>query len=568
MSLGRFSLTYSKSPEEGKTKMRKKSALILLGLMVCLAACGSWQGNKEPKQQEAETVQQAETVKSTEAATVEAEVMDVEDDQNYVEDMVLSTDYITITVPEEFKGKFLAIIDGEFISFYDKECHESGFGGFAFSVVVDKDKDIMPGGMYTKVGELLTAQGERYNVCKGYPSDVQWDYTKSDEMPKDYEKLYNSADLFIENAKAVGDGTFMYGAGMKGEDLYQYTVSRYLDAINEGWDANKFEEENMSPEFYALVHNEGEKALEKIGFAYKDISNDGVDELLVGLIDDGGEPSVLYDVYTMVDGVPASVISGTSRDRYYALEYGGIANMKSEGAGENIVLVYELTPEDTELMHQFSLKNDSYTDEKNPWFVNYEEDDTSWEKMTEEDYDERLKLLEDRYLKLDFTPFSDIAPIDYSKVDLSKYATFTKMIDDFKKGMGYANVKLGDTDVFLVSTGTYNADEGIMGAIDASIFMYNDKGEIVYLGNVASSGTAYPLMITDGCLFTGGHHDVEKTTVKDGKLVTVDEASETFDEDGNATYYHDKKKVEDDSYLSGLFDEYFKGEIVEFAATE
>jgi len=559
--------------------MKRKTTLLILGMTIALAACGSQQAAKEPAGQEAaaeqavtEDTKETIEVKETEAtaednASAEA-VEEYEDDTNYVEDMELSTDLLTITVPEEFKGKFLAAIDGEYISFYDKESHESGFGGYAFSVVVDKDKDIMPGGMYTKVGELVTAQGERYDVCKGYPSDVQWDYTKQDEMPENYGKLYNSADLFIENAKAVGDGTFMYGAGIKGEDLYQYTVSRYLDAINEGWDANKFEEEKMSPEFYALVSNEGDKALEKIGFAYKDISNDGVDELIMGVIGDGDEPSVVYDVYTMVDGTPASVISGTSRNRYYALEYGGLANIRSEGAGEEIIMVYDITPGEEELMHQFSLKNDSYTDEKNPWFINYEDDDTSWEKMTKEDYDERLQMLEDSYLKLDFTPLSDIAPIDYAKVDLSKYATFTKMIDDFKKGMGYANVKLGDTDVFLVSTATYNADENIKGAIDASIFMYNDKGEIVYLGKVASSGTAYPLTVIDGCLYTGGHHDVQKTTVKDGKLVTVEEASETFDEDGNATYYHDKKKVDDDSYLSGLFDEYFKGEPLEFSEIE
>lgn len=546
--------------------MRNKVVVLIFGIMLCVTACGSKQAVQEPVQQEAETAQETKSeAAETEAAAETEETAEAGDGLNYVEDMVLSTDLITLTVPEEFKGKFLAVIDGESVSFYDKASNESGFGGYAFSVVVDKDNDILPGGMYTKVGELSTAQGERYNVCKGYPSDVQWDYTASDEMPEDYAKLYNSADKVIESARAAGDGTFVYGAGTKGEELYPYTVSRYIDAINEGWDANRFEEENMSPEFCALAETEGDKALDRIGFTYRDISSDGVDELLVGIIGDDGEPSVVYDIYTAVDGVPALVVSGTSRNRYYALEYSGFANIRSEGAGADVITVYEITPGSTELLQQYSIKNDSYADEKNPWFVNYEDDDTSWESMTEDDYNERYELLNKEYQKLDYTPLSEVAPIDYAKVDLSKYATFTKMLDDFKKGMGYANIKLGDTDVFLASSGTYAEENGVDAAIDASVFMYNDKGEIVFLGKVDSAGTAYPLRTADGCLFTGGPHNVEKTTVKDGKLITVESASETFDTYGNPTYYYGSEKVGDDSELTKLFDEYLEGEPVEFS---
>ncbi len=135
--------------------------------------------------------------------------------------------------------------------------------------------------------------------------------------------------------------------------------------------------------------------------------------------------------------------------------------------------------------------------------------------------------------------------------------------------MGYANIKLGDTDVFLASTGTYTGENDTENAIDSSIFMYSD-GKIVYLGTISSIGTAYPLSVADGCIFTGGHHNVKKTTVKDGKLVTVEEAEEIFDTDGNSTYQYgnDKdgvKTVEDDSNLTRLFDEYEKAEPVAFS---
>jgi hypothetical protein len=164
---------------------------------------------------------------------------------------------------------------------------------------------------------------------------------------------------------------------------------------------------------------------------------------------------------------------------------------------------------------------------------------------------------------------AELVRVVHSKVDLSKYDTFTQMIADFKQGMAYANEKLGDTDVFFVASGTYNDEDNNANAIDAALFMYGED-KIVYLGQVASAGTAYPLSLKDGYLYTGSHHGVVKTTVKDGKLVTAEEATETFDTDGNATYYYgtDKdaaKTVEDDSELTRMFEEYENAQPIAFA---
>lgn len=504
----------------------KKNILILLGVMFVLAACGKEQIAETAVQEPVTTTE--ETVSEVTAES-EASGENIDEQVDYVEDTVLSTDLFTLTLPDEFKGKTRAIIDGEFISVFDKESNEAGYGGHAFSVVVDKDKDIIPGGMFTKVGELETAEGDRYDVCVGYPSDIQWDYTKYEKEPEDYANLYSSAEQIVQNIQANNGGVFIYGAGTKGEELYAYTVSRYIDAFNEGWDANRFEDEGMSPEFYALMQAEGDKALDKIGFAYKDISYDGVDELLVGVIGDD-EPSIVYDIYTVVDKVPTLVVSGTSRNRYYGLEYGDIANAFSGGADENGIHVFLIEPGTANLYHQYSVKYDAYTDEKNPWFVNYEDDDESWEKITEEEYNEKLERITESFLKLDYTPLSEIAPIDYSKVDLSKYSSFTKMLDDFKKGMAYANEKVGDIDVFLVSSFAYGPDSYNQNAIDASVFIYDDKEGIVYLGKIESSGTAYPIAIADGYLYTAGHHYVTKTTIKDGKLISEEKSEDAYDE--------------------------------------
>ncbi len=548
--------------------MKKRVALLMTGIMIALTACGSQQTAQEPAAETAQTAQETPAETTADAAETTAAS---ETPEGYVEDMVLSTDLFTLTMPDEFKGKFLASIDGNMISIYDKECNEAGFGGYAFSVVADKGENILPGGMYTKVGELAAPNGDIYVVCKGGPSDVQWDYTKYTDMAEveNYNKLYNSADSLISTITANDGGTFMYGAGIKGEDLYSYILSKYMEAFSSDWDANQYEEAGISPEFYAILQSEGEKGLDEIGFAYADISNDGIDELLVGPIDASDEGSVVYDIYTMVDRDPKLVVSGSARNRYYGMTYGGVANEYSNGADESGIDVSIIEPNTSNLMPQYSIKYDGYTDEKNPWFIRYGSDE-NYEPMTEDDFNERMELAQSEYLKLNYTPFSQITPIDYSKVDLSKYGTFTEMLSDFKTGMGYANVKVGDTDVFLASTGTYNGENNTKNAIDASVFMYDENGKIVYLGQIESGGTAYPVMVADGCLFTGGHHYVVKNTVKNGKLVAVEEAQESYDTDANVTYYYGKdggkmEKVEDDSNLTRLFDEYFNGEPVDFS---
>ena len=550
--------------------MKRRIALLMVGVMFGLTACGTQQVAEAPAEQAQETETATEV---TEQAPETEEVSEAGQDITYVEDMVLSTDLYSITMPEEFKGKFLAYINGNEISFYDKASNEAGFGGYAFSVVADVDKNYIAGGMYTKVGEIMTSDGQYIDVLKGYPSDVQWDYVTYPDMEsaEDYNKLYLATDSIIESLEAKEGSYFMYGAGIKGEDLYFVTLDSFVQACQEGWDAAKFEENGLSPEYGALIQNEGEKALDKIGYAYKDISSDGVDELLFGIIGDNNEPSVVYDIFTSINKESAHVISGTSRNRCYALEYSGFANVTSGGANENEVALYEIEPGTTNLMQQFTLKYDGYEDEKNPWFVSYD-DGATWESMTEEEYTDRLKMTEDRYLKLDFKPISDLIPIDYSKVDLSKYGTFTKMIDDFKPGMGYANEPVGDTDVFFVASGCYDGENGTKNAIDSSLFIY-DNDKIVFLDQIASSGTAYPVSLNDGFIYVGGHHNVFKYTVKEGKLILSEEASEVFDSAGNATYYYgadgaEAQEVKDNSDLTRLFDEFFAGKPVEYSVVQ
>lgn len=392
--------------------MKKKIVMVMTGIMLTLTACGS-QGvsgesaESEVLNEEAAVLDASVSSEETQDDAEDLEDYDeyVEEDIEYVEDTVLSTDLITLTMPDEYKGKYLAYVNGEDISIYDKESNEAGYGGYAFSVHVDLNNDMLQSGMYKKIGEL-EADGTTYNVCLGYPSDVQWDYTVGTEMPENYASLYNNAETILENVTANNDGVFTYGAGTKGEDLYEDVVAKYVEAVNKGYDEDKFKEEGMSPEFYAVTQLEEGNPLDIIGFTYLDITHDGIDELLVGIIDELEVASTVYDVYSIVDGAPALITSGTLDNKYYALTYGGLANIYTVSEKQYGINVYSLDYGSTKLYRQIAYKYDENENEENPWFVCYGSDD-AWEAITQDDYNERIESMDSEYMRLDFTALAD-----------------------------------------------------------------------------------------------------------------------------------------------------------------
>jgi hypothetical protein len=321
---------------------------------------------------------------------------------DYITDDVITTDLIQITIPEGLKGTTYALELDDRVEIYDKALVDEGWPGLVFSVGVSSDCDVYCGGMYVKQGEINGEDGTIYNVGKGFASEIQWDYNEPD-MPESYKKLEDAADDIIANIKGVGGNVFVYKAGTKGEELYPEIIARYVTAINEGWDPNKYVEEDMSSELSVLVAN-AKDPFSSIGYAYFDINNDGIDELLVADTSGGTLDGTIYDIYTMVDRVPTHVVSGASRDRYYAFGGYAICNEYSGGALEYGSIVSVLTPNTTELFQQYAYKYDGYEDEENPWFTGYS--DGEWEPMSEEDYNSGMERINSGKMTLDYMPFN------------------------------------------------------------------------------------------------------------------------------------------------------------------
>ena len=282
-----------------------------------------------------------------------------------------------------------------------------GFGGFAFGIKAYKnpsDHANLPGGR--KIGELTDKKGVLYDMVLKYPTDVQYDYTKSQYPPEGYKVLYDMGQTV--NIQGTKGSTYYKGQGMKGKDLYQDILKKHVIAVKEKWNSVKLEEENMSY-MYNVINKTSKNALNKIGYIYSDINADGIDELLIGEISNGAWKGIIYDIYTMVNRKPQHVASGGSRDRYYVCDDTFVCREYSSGANESGVNVYCLVENSTELFPQVSFKYDGYTNPKKPWYISYgsDADNKKWDNVSKKAYFERKKVFE-KYERYNFIPLSKI----------------------------------------------------------------------------------------------------------------------------------------------------------------
>lgn len=330
---------------------------------------------------------------------------------DFIKNTIIKNRLFAIAIPQDLRGVYTVRKEKDKISFFHKESKKAGFGGFAFGIKAYKnpaDHAVLPGSR--KLGELTDKKGIIYDIVLKHPTDVQYDYTKGPEAPETFKRLYNLG----ENANILGiRGSIYYkNRGMKGADLYKNILDKHITAINEKWDSDKLEKENMSY-MYNVIAQSNKNPLEKIGYAYYDINVDGIDELLIGEIADGDWKGVIYDIYTMVNRKPQHVVSGGTRNRYYVCDGSFVCNEYSSGALESGVRVYNLVENTTELYPQIYFKYDGYTNPKMPWFYTYS--DEKWENVTEEVFKDRKKIFE-TYTRFDFTPLSNYqTPSDKNK---------------------------------------------------------------------------------------------------------------------------------------------------------
>lgn len=380
--------------------MRKigKYVALALGAAIILTGCTkNEQSVVEDAPSQVSSVE-ASTSASAEASTEEKVVSEVEEDNMMsIGETTVSNDIFSFILPFN-DSKFIAQTSDNGISIYHKDSYDSGFGGFCYTISVYKQPSDYAGGMDVKVGEFMKDGETVYDVVVSYPSEVQWNYTKSEEMPEDYALVYNSINDAIPSLMGNNGETFENGKGCKGIDLYNDTLKTFADTISNDFNESTLEDNNLSNQYLSVKDLSKEERMKRIKYAYKDINGDGIEELLVGeAIDD---KFVIYDLYTVVDRNVEHVLKSSNESKFYALEY-FLVNETSDGEGVNYINVFDVEPNTTNFMPQVSFKHDTNTD---TYGISYGSDD-EYEEVTKEEYEERLNNFKN-YSSLDLYSLS------------------------------------------------------------------------------------------------------------------------------------------------------------------
>ena len=383
---------------------------------------------------------------------------------------VYSNKLFSIALPEELKGIYEIKTEKDKISVFHKDSKKAGFGGFAFGIKAYKnpaDHAMLPGGR--KIGELKDKHGVLYDIVLKYPTDVQYDYTKTPEPSSSYKQLYDLGENI--NIKGVNGSIYYKEQGMKGEELYGTVLNKHITAMNEKWDSIKLEKEDMS-----YMYNITPK--DKMGYVYYDVNADGIEELLIGEIADGDWKGVIYDIYTTVNRKPQHVVSGGTRDRYYVCDDTFICNEYSSGALESGVRVLNLVENSTELFPQVSFKYDGYENSKNPYFIAYSD---AWKNVSKETFNERKKVFE-KYERFNFIPLNKVVSNNYQtiedKYDSKKdYFDYSVVLAEFPKDYYYTTVKINKSkERILIITDKADANKNSY----YGLFYYFAKNGFVY----------------------------------------------------------------------------------------
>lgn len=213
------------------------------------------------------------------------------------------------------------------------------------------------------------------------------------------------------------------------ESVYSSIIEKYIEGINNKWDAGQFSDAGLNFEF-GFIDFDKKDYMQNAGYFYQDIDGNGVQELFIA--SECGNNSrylnMFWDMYTIVDEKPVLVVRGQARDRYYLCKDNKIANEGSGGAKLSIWSYYTYSDIKLNLVESVLYFAQEYPE--NPWRYSTEsdtietiEDEKKFVPITEEKSKEIRNSYE--YADIKYTPFSEYKKtitgprisVDYSTVE-------------------------------------------------------------------------------------------------------------------------------------------------------
>ncbi len=124
--------------------------------------------------------------------------------------------------------------------------------------------------------------------------------------------------------------------------------------------------------------------------------------------------------------------------------------------------------------------------------------------------------------------------------------SFLENVSYFENGFSYTFADIGNQYPVMLATGetfTYDITESIQACMQCNVYYY-DGSDVRLFDSLSSLGTAYPIAFDETGLYEAGPKGVRRLSIRmEGKylkLVVVEAAYVSYDEDGNSSYYSEK----------------------------
>ena len=157
----------------------------------------SGQTEQEPAAPEGETQTTGQTEESPEEETKTDDMQsESEPGEAVALGWILQTAYYDLTVDWAWSWSYTCSEDGR-LDVYHQASADAGYGGSLFGIALyesghEEEYDYLPA--YRVLGELETAEGERYDVVADFPTDVQF----SEETREEYYQLRENVDAVLD----------------------------------------------------------------------------------------------------------------------------------------------------------------------------------------------------------------------------------------------------------------------------------------------------------------------------------------------------------------------------------
>lgn len=203
---------------------------------------------------------------------------------------------------------------------------------------------------------------------------------KSDELPEIMRQSMASEEAIAENHP------------------YDSIIAAYTKAFKEEWDAGKMMDEGLNYLFAVCIQDDPRAT---VGYWQNDINGDGIEELLICANSESVfYSSLIFDLYTIKNGVPTLVFQSSERNTYYWCGDNTIDNSFSSGATQSGRHICSFDGERLKLME--GVEYDAASEEQGPW---YRVGGNEAETIPEDDANALLQKYNDWHIGINMTLF-------------------------------------------------------------------------------------------------------------------------------------------------------------------